>query len=101
MLERESEVLLTYIQEELKKGYIRPSKSPISSSMFFVKKKNGTLRPVVDYRYLNSIMIKNRYPLLLMMEIIKQLGRFKYFTMLNLRSEYNLIWIAEKDEWKT
>ena len=39
--------------------------------MFFVKKKNGTLRPVVDYRYLNSITIKNRYPLPLMMEIVK------------------------------
>ena len=80
MSERESEVLLTYIQEELKKGYIRPSKSPISSSMFFVKKKDGTLRPVVDYRYLNSITIKNRYPLLLMMEIVERLSESKYFT---------------------
>src|SRR6201992_2875953 len=60
MSERESKVLLTYIQEELKKGYIRLSKSPISLSMFFVKKKDSTLRLVVDYRYLNSIMIKNR-----------------------------------------
>lgn len=52
-----------FIKEHLAKGYIRPSKSPMASPFFFVKKKEGTLRPVQDYRYLNSITIKNQYPL--------------------------------------
>ena len=98
MTETEPAVLLKYIQEELRKGFIRPSKSPISSSIFFVKKKDRTLRPVVDYRYLNSIMVKNRYPLPLMTEMIERLGGMKYFNKLNLRTGYNLIRIAEGDE---
>src|SRR5258708_26153005 len=101
MTETESEVLLKYIQEELRKGFIRPSKSPISSSIFFVKKKDRTLRPVVDYRYLNTITVKNRYPLPLMTEMVERLGGMKYFNKLDLHTGYNLIRITEGDEWKT
>lgn len=53
----------TFINENLKNGYIRPSKSPMASPLFFVDKKDGTLRPVQDYRYLNNGTIKNAYPL--------------------------------------
>src|SRR5258708_31303327 len=101
MTEKESEVLLKYIQEELRKGFIRPSKFPVSSSIFFIKKKDGTLRPVVDYQYLNTITVKNRYPLPLMTEMVEHLGGMKYFNKLDLCTGYNLIQIAEGDEWKT
>ncbi|KAI2665369.1 Transposon Tf2-9 polyprotein [Labeo rohita] len=59
----ESTAMNTYIQEELAKGFIRPSTSPASAGFFFVKKKDGGLRPCIDYRGLNDITIKYRYPL--------------------------------------
>ena len=60
----------TFLDENLKTGRIRPSKSPMASPVFFVKKKDGSLRLVVDYRKLNAITVKNRYPLLLTQELI-------------------------------
>ena len=59
LVERNS--LDTWINEELRKGYIHPSTSPIAALFFFVKKYNGSLRPVMDYRALNTITVKNRY----------------------------------------
>ncbi len=59
MTQGEKESLAKFIKEQLTKGYIRPSKSPYSSPFFFIKKKNGELRPVQDYRRLNSLMVKN------------------------------------------
>ncbi len=52
-----------FLDENLSSGRIRPSKSPMASPFFFVKKKDGKLRPVQDYRKLNEMTIKNRYPL--------------------------------------
>jgi len=52
-----------FIKDNLKKGYIRPSKSPMASPFFFVSKKDGKYRPTQDYRYLNQWTIKNAYPL--------------------------------------
>ena len=59
-----------FLNENLAKGYIQESKSPMSSPFFFVKKKDGSLHPVQDYRQLNSITIKNQYPLLLVSELM-------------------------------
>ena len=59
-----------FLNENLAKGYIQESKSPMSSPFFFVKKKDGSLRPVQDYRRLNDITIKNRYPLPLVSELM-------------------------------
>ncbi len=91
----------SYIEEELAKGFIRPSISPASAGFFFVKKKDGGLRPCIDYRALNDLTVKFRYPLPLVPAALEQLRTAKYFTKLDLRSAYNLIRIREGDEWKT
>lgn len=89
-----------FIEEHLRTGRIRPSKSPIASPFFFVKKKDGSLRPVQDYRKLNSATIKNRYPLPLISEVIHKLRNARYFTKLDVRWGYNNIRVREGDEWK-
>ena len=69
-----------FIDENLKTGQIRPSKSPQASPFFFVKKKDGKLRPVQDYRYLNEHTVKNTYPLPLISDLIDNLHQFSLFT---------------------
>jgi hypothetical protein len=96
----EQKHLQNFLQENLRTGRIRPSKSPIASPFFFVKKKDGTLRPVQDYRILNEWTIKNSYPLPLMSEMIDNLRGAKYFTKLDVRWGYNNIRIKEGDEYK-
>ena len=90
-----------YIDENLKKGYIQPSQSPAGYPIFFVPKPNGKLRPCIDYRQLNEITIKNRYPLPLISELQDRLQGAQYFTALELKGAYNLIRIKEGEEWKT
>lgn len=97
----ESEAMKNYINEELSKGFIRPSTSPASAGFFFIKKKDGGLRPCIDYRGLNDITVKFRYPLPLVPAALEQLHKAKYFSKLDLRNAYNLIRIREGDKWKT
>ncbi|KAL0157255.1 hypothetical protein M9458_048501, partial [Cirrhinus mrigala] len=97
----ESEAMERYIEEELAKGFIRPSTSPASAGFFFVKKKDGGLRPCIDYRALNEVTVKYRYPLPLVPPALDQLRSARFYTKLDLRSAYNLICIREGDEWKT
>ena len=89
-----------FLQENLAKGYISESKSPISSPFFFIKKKDGSLRPVQDYRRLNEITVKNRYPIPLVSELVDRLKQAKVFTKLDIRWGYNNIRIKTGDEWK-
>jgi Reverse transcriptase (RNA-dependent DNA polymerase) len=89
-----------FLKENLGKGYIRPSQSPMVSPFFFVSKKDGKLWPCQDYRYLNDWMIKNSYPLPLISEIMVKLKGAKYFTKLDVHWGYNNIWIRKGDEWK-
>ena len=89
-----------FLKDNLDKGYIRPSQSPMASPFFFVDKKDGKLRPCQDYRYLNEQMIKNAYPLPLISEILDKLQRSQLFTKLDIRWGYNNIRIKEGDEWK-
>lgn len=97
----EQEAMKNYIEEALQLGYIRPSKSPVASSFFFVAKKDGGLRPCIDYRALNNITVKFRYPLPLVPAALEQLRDAKIFSKLDLRSAYNLVRIRQGDEWKT
>jgi len=69
----EQEELDRFLKENVQKGYIVPSKSPIASPVFFIKKKDGKLHLVQDYRKLNEYTIKNRYPLPLASDIINRL----------------------------
>ena len=96
----EQEELDKFLQEHLTKGYIVPSKSPMASPVFFVKKKDGKLRLVQDYRKLNDITVKNQYPLPLATDIINKLRGAKIFTKFDVRWGYHNVRIKEGDEWK-
>jgi RNase H-like domain found in reverse transcriptase/Reverse transcriptase (RNA-dependent DNA polymerase)/Retroviral aspartyl protease len=101
LTENERKVLREYIRDALEKGWIRESTSPAGAPILFVPKKDGTLRLCVDYRGLNAITIKNRYPLPLITETLGQLAGAKVFTQLDLRDAYHRIRIRSGDEWKT
>lgn len=101
LTEEESKVMEEYVNDNISKGWIRSSKSPAGAPCFFVKKKDGSLRLCVDYRGLNKITVKNRYPLPLIPDLISRLSKAKKFTALDLRGAYNLVRIREGDEWKT
>lgn len=96
----EQEKMDEFLNENLRKGYIRPSKSPMASPFFFVGKKDGSLRPCQDYRYLNEGTVKNTYPLPLIAELVDQLKGSSIFTKLDLRSGYNNVRIKDGDQWK-
>ncbi|SOV04760.1 uncharacterized protein UDID_17177 [Ustilago sp. UG-2017a] len=99
--EHELKTLQEYLEENLAKGFISPSGSPAASPILFVKKKDGSLRLCVDYRGLNRITIRNRYPLPLIDELLDRLREARFFTHIDLRGAYNLLRIAKGDEWKT
>jgi len=80
-----------FIQEQLRKGYIRPLKSPQMAPVFFIGKKDGKKRIVQDYRYLNEWTIKNNYPLPLISDVVENIGMKKVFTKMDLRWDYNNI----------
>jgi len=96
----EREEVREFVKEQLRKGYIRPSKSPQMAPVFFVGKKDGKKRMVQDYCYLNEWTIKNNYPLPLISDILENIGTKKIFTKMDLRWGYNNIRIKEGDEWK-
>jgi len=99
--ESELRVLRKYLDEMLASGKIVRSTSPAAAPILFVPKPDGTLRLCIDYRGLNKITIKNRYPLPLMNELRDRLGKAKYFTKLDLKNGFYLLRIAKGDEWKT
>ena len=100
MTPAEDKALEDFIQEQYEKGYIRPSKSPYASPFFFIKKRDGKLRPVQDYRRINSHTIKNQYPLPLISDLTNSFVGAHIFTKLDIRWGYNNVWIKEGDEWK-
>ena len=97
----ELEVLRQYLQENLEKGFIRPSKSPAGAPILFVPRKDGGLRLCVDYRGLNAVTVKNRYPLPLIGEIMDRVNGAKWFSKIDLKGAYHKIRIQPGDEWKT
>ena len=94
----EDEALKKFIKEQSERGYIWKSKSPYTSAFFFIKKKDGKLRPIQDYRKLNQYTIRNKYPLLLISELIAQLKDANIFSKFDIRWGYNNIRIKEGDQ---
>ena len=94
----EQQELDAFLQENLDSGCIRPSKSPMASPVFFIKKKDGKLRLVQDYRALNAVTVKNKYLLLLISGLITQLRGAKYFTKLDVRWGFNNVCMKPGDE---
>jgi len=94
------EEVQNFVEDQLRKGYIRPSKLPQTSPVFFIGKKDGSKRIVMDYRNLNSQTVKNNYPLPLITELIDNMGSKKIFTKMDLRWGFNNMRIKEGDKWK-
>jgi hypothetical protein len=93
--------LKTQLKDLLEKGFIRPSSSPWGCLTIFVKKKDQTLRMCVDYRPLNEVTIKNKYPLPRIDILFDQLTGARVFSKIDLRSGYHQICIRPKDIPKT
>jgi hypothetical protein len=96
----EQQELKKFVDEHLERGTIRRSKSPYAVSFFFIKKKNGKLRPVQDYRPINEWTIKNGYPLPLIPQLIDRIGDAELITMVDIRWGYNTVKIVPQDRHK-
>jgi len=99
LLSREKrEEVQEFIKKQLRKGYIRLSKLPQTVPVFFVGKKDGKKQMVQDYWYFNEWMVKNNYPLPLILDVIENIGTRKVFTKIDLRWRYNNVRIKEGNE---
>jgi hypothetical protein len=101
MSHEELKELKVQLEKLLIKGYIKPNKSPYGAPVFFVHKKDGTLKMCVDYRAFNKATMKNRYLLPRIDDLFYRLSGAKVFSRINLRSGYYQIRIVEGDEEKT
>jgi hypothetical protein len=101
MASSELKELKEQLQEFLGKGFIRPSISPWGASVLFVKKKDGSMRMCIDYQELNKVMIKNRYPLSRIDDLLDQLQGAQVFSKVDLRSGYHQVRVKEEDIPKT
>ncbi|PRQ48332.1 putative nucleotidyltransferase, Ribonuclease H [Rosa chinensis] len=101
MAPTELKELYVQLQELTDKGFIRPSVSPWGAPVLFVKKKDGTLRLCIDYRKLNRVTIRNKYPLPRIDDLFDQLRGAKVFSKIDLRSGYHQLRIKEEDVAKT
>ncbi|GJX46455.1 retrotransposon protein, putative, ty3-gypsy subclass [Tanacetum coccineum] len=93
----EMEELSTQLQELSDKGIIRPSSSPWGALVLFVKNKDGSFRMCIDYRELNKLTVKNRYPLLRIDDLFDQLQGSSVYSKINLRSGYHQLRVRDED----
>ena len=96
----ELQVAKQYIEKNLDKGFIRASSSPAAAPILFIKKPRGGLRLYVDYRKLNKLIEKDRYPLPLIKETLLRVCRAKIFSKIDIVTVFNRLRIIEGEEWK-
>jgi hypothetical protein len=97
---KEHEACQNFMGKHLATGKIQPSKSPQASPFFFVPKKDGSVRPCQDYRYVNSHTVKNAYPLPLISDLVDRLRGSRIFTKMDIHWGYNNVLIRPEDRWK-
>jgi len=98
LLASEQEALKEFIEENLNMGFIRPTSSLQGAPVLFVKKKDGSLRLCVNFRGLNHISKKDRYPLLLISDLLDSPCKARVYSKIDLRHAYHLVRIADGDE---
>src|SRR5258708_35918264 len=101
LLPPELTVLREFLEENVRNGFIQPSKSPWGSPVLFVKKKDGSLCLCVDFHALNRVTEKDRYPLPLIPDLLNSPGPARIYSKIDLKHAYHLVWIAEGDEPRT
>ena len=90
-----------WLDKNLQKGFIRPSASPVASPVLFVKKPGGGLRLCIDFRALNNVSVKDRYPLPLTTETLNNLQGMKFFTKIDIISAFNNVRMKSGQEYLT
>ena len=101
MAPAELKELQVQLQDLVDKGFIRPSVSPWGAPVLFVRKKDGSMRLCIDYRKLNQVTLKNKYPLPRIDDLFDQFRGATAFSKIDLRSRYHQLWIRESDIPKT
>jgi hypothetical protein len=97
----ELDELKKLLMKLLEQGFVQPSASPWGSPVLFVENKDGTKRMCIDYRTLNSMTIKNKYPLPRIEDLLDRLKKARFFSNIDLRSGYHQMKIREQDIPKT
>ena len=98
LFKNKREEVQKFVDDQLRKRYIRPSKFPQTSLVFFVGKKDGRKRIVMDYHSLNEQTIKNNYPLPLITDLIDNMGSKKVFTKMDLQCGFNNVRMKKRDK---
>nr|GFC35685.1 putative reverse transcriptase domain-containing protein [Tanacetum cinerariifolium] len=97
----EMQELSDQLQELADRGFIRPSTSPWGAPVLFVKKKDGSLRMCIDYRELNKLTVKNRYPFPRIDDLFDQLQGSSIYSKIDVRSGYHQLRVRDEDIRKT
>ena len=97
----ELQALRAFIDKNLHTGFIQSASSPHGAPILFVCKKDGSLQLYIDYQGLNKITKKDRYPLLLISNLLSTAGKARIYTTLDLQHAYHIVCITEGDKWKT
>ena len=97
----ENTAMKEYVKDYLANGFITHSRFEAAAPCMFVMRDDGKLRLVIDYRQLNAVMVKIRYPLPLILEMLDRLNSAKIFTKIDLRNAYHQVRVKESHEWKT